>query len=165
MTIVDNHVNDVMCFQERFRKMRDSHYLTCTTHPRCATICCNHTKYTLLAARYAIESKVWFHEGRGRYTYTVHQCPLSCGLGQSHAVLPHLLHNGQLDSLALGQTHPWLRPLSNLVHIWEPCGKLVASGILDVANVKAPLVLLPVLYNAHSPSVASTWQQSKSNAM
>lgn len=88
-----------------------------TTHPRHATevqSTCGHT-----ITSHGLFQLVFFHEGISRYRYTVpvHQCPLSCRLGQPQTALPHLLHNRQLDSLALRQAHPRLRPLSNLEHI------------------------------------------------
>ena len=83
--------------------------------------------------------------------------PLRRRLGGRRLVSAHLLHDGQLDTAALGQRDPRLGALPDEEHVAQPRGKLVAGRILDVADVKAALVALPVLHHAHATSVATTW--------
>jgi hypothetical protein len=54
-----------------------------------------------------------------------------------------LLGNGELDTLALRQTDPWLL-LANDENVGLTGGKLVVNGILDVDNVEPSVVTLTV---------------------
>ena len=67
-----------------------------------------------------------------------------------------LLNNGQLDTLALGKSHPGLCTFANDEHISQTCCKLMPSGILDMDGLKAALTLLPVLNDSDTSSVPST---------
>jgi len=69
--------------------------------------------------------------------------------------LSSLLNNRQLDTTAFGKRNPRLSPFANDEDITHASCKLMTSCILNMDGLKAPLVLLPALDHAHSPSVPS----------
>jgi hypothetical protein len=70
--------------------------------------------------------------------------------------LPLLLNDAELDTLALGEAHPWLGALADGEHIAKTGGKLVALSILNVDGLEGTLMLLPVLDHTNTPSVTPT---------
>jgi hypothetical protein len=98
-------------------------------------------------------------------------------LGTSHsAAAISLLSNGQLwpvskwsnrgrleevylDTLALGQTDPWLL-LANDEDVALPSGELVVDGVLDVDNVEASIMSLTVSDDTNTTHVAATGDHS-----
>lgn len=67
-----------------------------------------------------------------------------------------LLNNAELNTLTARKGDPGLRTLSDCEHVTHSSGKLVSCGVSDVDDVKASFVLLTMLNNPNTPSVAPT---------
>jgi len=67
-----------------------------------------------------------------------------------------LLGDGKLGTLALGERDPGLDALTNNEDVGDTSGKCSVQRVLDVNNVEATNVLLPVYDNTSTTHVAST---------
>lgn len=66
-----------------------------------------------------------------------------------------LLGDGKLDTLALGQTDPWLLR-ANDEDVAFPSGELVVDSVLDVNNVETSVVPLTVSDDTNTTHVTTT---------
>jgi len=66
-----------------------------------------------------------------------------------------LLSDGQLDTLALGQTDPWLF-LTNDEDVAFPCSEGVVNGVLDVNDVETTIMSLTVSDDTNTTHVTTT---------
>lgn len=67
-----------------------------------------------------------------------------------------LLGNGELDTLALGQGHPWLVALADNEDVGDTGGESPVEGVLDVNDIESTDVLLPVHNRTRTAHVTST---------